>query len=199
VDEMLQGLDKLRPFPNVVCLFTTNLIEDLDPAFVSRCRLKKHIDVPSANGVFEILRDELNQMIKDGEIIVGTMLFEADHAAASSNSDALHYRLLEILSLPWASIHWPVEVKTAVTELRRIASLANGLAGRDIRGIVQETSFTYLSDRDSLWHVLRALEVVVREETDQPAVEIDGTVEPSQGAGQSDVITRILSRFTHQQ
>jgi hypothetical protein len=30
-------LDKLRKSINVVWIFTTNLLEDLDPAFVDRC------------------------------------------------------------------------------------------------------------------------------------------------------------------
>jgi hypothetical protein len=114
---MLQGLDQLRRFPNVVCLFTTNLIENLDVAFISRCRLKKHIDVPVANGAFQILRHELNCLIKHGDIIVDTMLFDAGHSSPSPNSDAPDYHLSEIPSLYWA-----VEVKTAVTELRGIAN-----------------------------------------------------------------------------
>ena len=46
VNSLLTSLDRLRSFPNVLVLATTNLTASVDDAFVDRVDLKLHIGMP---------------------------------------------------------------------------------------------------------------------------------------------------------
>ena len=66
VNSLLTSLDRLRSFPNVVVLTTTNLTSSVDAAFVDRVDMKIHIDVPILEARYEILRSCLNELQRVG-------------------------------------------------------------------------------------------------------------------------------------
>jgi hypothetical protein len=144
-------LDRLRGNINVVWIFTTNLVEDLDPAFLDRCRLKEVINAPVVDCVYEMLRAEINTKIRQGEIVIDTMMYDPRYginSAGSSTNTALicTEHLTELPSLDWATRYWPPAASTAVSILQRIATLAAGLSGRNLRGLLDVALFTYWVD-----------------------------------------------------
>jgi hypothetical protein len=179
-------LDKLRKSINVVWLFTTNLPEELDPAFVDRCRLKETINAPVASCVYEMLRTEINAKIRRGEILVDSMIYDLAHAVSNTTPhgpprSAMHPHaesLGEIPTVEWARRHWAPTITgiTAVVILQQIATLAAGLSGRNLRSLLDVALFTYWVDDDdqpSLQDALAALEIIVRKETGQTGGDED--------------------------
>ena len=66
VNSLLTSLDKLRSFPNVLVLATTNLTDSIDAAFIDRVDLKLHIDLPIVKARYEILRSCLVELQRVG-------------------------------------------------------------------------------------------------------------------------------------
>ncbi|KAL2072732.1 hypothetical protein VTL71DRAFT_12075 [Oculimacula yallundae] len=60
---LLTGLDRTARYPNVVFLFTSNLYDALEPAFLDRCGLTEFVGPPSIAGQYEILRSGLVKLI----------------------------------------------------------------------------------------------------------------------------------------
>ncbi|KAF1920158.1 P-loop containing nucleoside triphosphate hydrolase protein [Ampelomyces quisqualis] len=176
--EVLTGLDKLRKTLNVVWLFTTNLPEDLDPAFVDRCRLKEHVHAPAANCVYDILRADINAKLRCGEILVGSaprdglgeIIGDCTTNGTSENGVPLCAAVDDdnIPSLVWAGKCSPPAEGTAAATLQCIAANACGLSGRNLRGLLDVALFTYFVDETpSLSDALVALERVVQKEARQ--------------------------------
>jgi hypothetical protein len=171
----------LRRSINVVWLFTTNLLDALDPAFVDRCRLKESIDAPATSCVYEMLRTEINAKIRRGEIVVDCLVYDVARDAVrdavsvttseGSSNSGMHPNTegaSEIPSIEWANRNWPPTTTTAVVVLQRIATLAAGLSGRNLRGLLDVALLTYwVDDQPNLRNALAALEVIVRKETGQ--------------------------------
>ncbi|KAF2031782.1 P-loop containing nucleoside triphosphate hydrolase protein, partial [Setomelanomma holmii] len=62
-NEVLRGLDRYQNLENVVFLFTSNMLKELDSAFVDRCSIKEAINDPGHNAVFKILQCEVKKLI----------------------------------------------------------------------------------------------------------------------------------------
>jgi hypothetical protein len=177
--EVLTGLDKLRKSINIVWLFTTNLMEELDSAFVDRCRLKEHVYAPAANCIYDMFRAEINAKLRRGEILVDSMLYsscsEANSASTPQGHSESEQRTEEVPSLDWACRHWLPTINTAASTLQRIASQAAGLSGRNLRGLLDVALFTYFVDEvPSLHDALVALESLVQKETKDTGTAADG-------------------------
>lgn len=82
--QMLRGLDAIRNCANVMFICTTNFIGNIDSAFLDRIFLREYVDIPGVNSIFEILRDELNALLRTGRMTFTRMVYdEADgHAPA---------------------------------------------------------------------------------------------------------------------
>jgi MoxR-like ATPase len=66
VNSLLTSLDRLRSFPNVLVLATTNLAGSVDAAFVDRVDLKVHIGMPILKARYQILRSCLEELVRVG-------------------------------------------------------------------------------------------------------------------------------------
>jgi len=69
---LLTGLDRCRRYSNVIFLFTSNIFDSLDSAFVDRCGFKVMIAPPSAAAQYEILRDRIQKLANRGYISMQT-------------------------------------------------------------------------------------------------------------------------------
>jgi hypothetical protein len=69
VNSLLTSLDRLRSYPNVLVLATTNLTGSVDAAFVDRVDLKLHIGLPILKARYQILQSCLEELIRVGIII----------------------------------------------------------------------------------------------------------------------------------
>jgi len=82
VNSLLTSLDRLKSFPNVMVLATTNLTGQIDDAFVDRVDLKLHIGLPIHKARYEILRTCLEELIRVG-IVVESRRNETDNSSAA--------------------------------------------------------------------------------------------------------------------
>ncbi|KAF4553881.1 ATPase-like protein 7 [Elsinoe fawcettii] len=67
-NRLLSALDELRNRSNVVVLCTTNMVETLDPAFVSRMHVVKQILLPGPEARYHILRQSLQALVESETI-----------------------------------------------------------------------------------------------------------------------------------
>ncbi len=65
---LLTSMDRTKHLPNLVFLYTSNMLQILDAAFIDRCEALIPIEPPSIKAQYEILRTELQNMI-DGKCI----------------------------------------------------------------------------------------------------------------------------------
>lgn len=59
---LLTGLDRMAGYSNLVFLFTSNMCDALDSAFLDRCGLKEYVGPPSVAAQYEILRGILQKL-----------------------------------------------------------------------------------------------------------------------------------------
>jgi len=86
VNSLLTSLDRLKSFPNVMVLATTNLTGQIDAAFVDRVDLKLHINVPIFRARYEILRTCLEELVRVG-IVIGPRRNETDNSSAAMSTE----------------------------------------------------------------------------------------------------------------
>lgn len=65
---LLTGLDRVKKYCNLIILCTSNIVECLDGAFLDRCSVKRLVNIPTGPIKYEILRNNLHSMIRDGII-----------------------------------------------------------------------------------------------------------------------------------
>jgi len=68
VNSLLTSLDKLKSYPNVLILATTNLTGHIDTAFIDRIDLKLFIDVPILRARYNILKSCCEELVRVGII-----------------------------------------------------------------------------------------------------------------------------------
>ncbi|KAF2015746.1 P-loop containing nucleoside triphosphate hydrolase protein [Aaosphaeria arxii CBS 175.79] len=155
-NELLRGLDKLYNRPNVVIICTSNLKDVLDDAFVDRCRIKKHLDSPNVDCIYNILRSAINELIKLGLVVYdvtelnaatknstqaeqGTPKFMPVSLSPLSAHNSLHKEDRSYVpDLDWvignlSHLTYDDQPETAPILLRRIAQSAMGLSSRTLR------------------------------------------------------------------
>lgn len=170
--------DRSRPDPKIAERRPL-LHHQSDPAFLDRCRLKEQIDAPAVDCIFEILRGDINTKIQQGDIVVKSLTYDVpcdsimtDDAEVHPSSDITSASVgipAAVPTLSWAATNWPPTAVTAVSLLRQIASLADGLSARNLRGLLDVIIFeTFAEDAvPELRDTLDALEVVIRREAMQ--------------------------------
>ncbi|OAL53173.1 P-loop containing nucleoside triphosphate hydrolase protein [Pyrenochaeta sp. DS3sAY3a] len=182
-NEILQGLDDLRSRLNVIFIFTSNMFANLDEAFTSRCFITEFINGPSMACAFEIFRSELNGLIEAKKVYWENLVYHlpatnGDQILNDSNDSSCSMTSRNgaatvdlspsscIPSKQWAEINWPRNTISAVSELQRIASVAKGLSGRNLRGLITLARLQHtVDDPCELRDLLIALEVVVCKRT----------------------------------
>jgi SpoVK/Ycf46/Vps4 family AAA+-type ATPase len=68
VNALLTSLDRLRSFPNVLVLATTNLTASVDLAFIDRADVKQYIGLPNVKARYEIFRSCVQELVRVGII-----------------------------------------------------------------------------------------------------------------------------------
>lgn len=62
VNALLTQLDKLKAFPNVLVMATSNLAGSIDSAFIDRADIKQYVGLPSAEAIYWILSSCLREL-----------------------------------------------------------------------------------------------------------------------------------------
>ncbi|KAF2134229.1 P-loop containing nucleoside triphosphate hydrolase protein [Dothidotthia symphoricarpi CBS 119687] len=188
-NEVLRGLDRFRERTNVVFCCTTNLLADVDSAFVDRCYIETPVNIPAADCIFEILRADLNNLIQCGKLGCEKLGYDGRHIEmppiihcndlsstlqSTQTFDLFSKTPIYIPDLTWASIHWPKGATTVVSELHKIATLGKGLSGRKLRALVTQTLYMYTVEEPcDLQAFLIALESVIRAKVGIPLREAE--------------------------
>ncbi|KAF2876545.1 P-loop containing nucleoside triphosphate hydrolase protein, partial [Massariosphaeria phaeospora] len=194
-NELLRGIDKLRSRPNVVLVCTSNLIENMDLAFVDRCGVKQYVGEPNFEAAYEIVRSVINKLIKTG-LVYFTLTMDCGQECGSnsqstnissnsypsqldevspsleSESPNLTEDLNSIPELAWARLQLSHHGNTTAAKLESISQLATGLSGRTLRRLPWLALARYTVDEPcSLAELLTALEKVVLEEAQSSTPE----------------------------
>ncbi|KAF2854771.1 AAA-domain-containing protein [Plenodomus tracheiphilus IPT5] len=182
--QMLRGLDAVRKCANVVFICTTNFIGNIDSAFLDRIFLREYISVPAVNSILDILRGELNDLLRSGRMVFSRMVYDdaADHttventpmARGSSSprqnqtnpSAGSPQKSSYIPDAVWAATHWAGYTHTVTSRLYVMAQQAKGLSGRRLRDLVEQARLKYTVDTPcDLRELLDALDRVIGQET----------------------------------
>ena len=120
VNSLLTSLDRLRSFPNVLVLATTNITGQIDDAFVDRVDLKLEIGLPILRARYAILRTCLEELVRVG------ILVSADDPMTTEQTFADFADVMEEQSSN-------TEKNSESALLLECAKQAEGLSGRSLR------------------------------------------------------------------
>eukprot|EP00978_Attheya_sp_CCMP212_P008637 scaffold20299_cov53-Attheya_sp.AAC.3 len=147
VNALLTSIDRLKRYPNVIIMTTTNITGSVDVAFVDRADIKQYIGLPILEARYEILRSCCVELIRVG--IVSSIdetpsITNADstsHGDASVTSIIPSFRDLNLGSREDRSssstTSRPLSESSDKlgTLLLESAKLADGLSGRSLRKV----------------------------------------------------------------
>lgn len=85
VNALLTQLDKLKQRSNVLVVTTSNLSDNIDPAFIDRADIKQYIGPPKAPAIYHILRSCFMELVRVKLIDIGT-----DELPSMDHHDAVH-------------------------------------------------------------------------------------------------------------
>ncbi|XP_078172971.1 pachytene checkpoint-like protein isoform X2 [Carex rostrata] len=123
VNALLTQMDKLKSWPNVIILTTSNITTAIDIAFVDRADIKAYVGPPTLQARYEILRSCVHELLRVGIL---TLNQEEDQFPLPSYSS-----LKEKLHLPG-----PMELQGSLhlsKLLFEAAEVCQGLSGRSLR------------------------------------------------------------------
>uniref|UniRef100_A0A453C7L4 Pachytene checkpoint protein 2 homolog n=1 Tax=Aegilops tauschii subsp. strangulata TaxID=200361 RepID=A0A453C7L4_AEGTS len=66
VNALLTQMDKLKAWPNVIILTTSNITTAIDIAFVDRADIKAYVGPPTLQARYEILRSCIDELFRVG-------------------------------------------------------------------------------------------------------------------------------------
>ncbi|KAM0940849.1 putative ClpA/B family, AAA+ ATPase domain, ATPase, AAA-type, core [Dioscorea sansibarensis] len=121
VNALLTQMDRLKSWPNVIILTTSNITAAIDIAFVDRADIKAYVGPPTLQARYEILRSCLQELLRAG-ILAHTPGNDHPFLNYSSLKENLHTSKQEIE----ASCHFSRLVLQA-------AEASEGLSGRTLR------------------------------------------------------------------
>ncbi|KAI9053308.1 hypothetical protein LZ554_002271 [Drepanopeziza brunnea f. sp. 'monogermtubi'] len=131
---LLTGLDRTMGFPNVVFLFTSNMCDVLEPAFLDRCGLKEYVGPPSIAAQYEILRSILQNLISS-DVVKSTEEIpsydDAEYQAVASLGNS-GPKLLDLVKLIRSTNE----------------SLDTEISGRSLAQLPEKALMRYLRDED---------------------------------------------------
>ncbi|RKP34998.1 P-loop containing nucleoside triphosphate hydrolase protein, partial [Dimargaris cristalligena] len=126
VNAVLTELDKLRDWPQVLVLATSNMTEAIDSALLDRADVQQYIGPPSAEAIRRIVQSGIDELVRCHLV--------TDDESAPSEMTALS---LTTLPLPLPSSHpacgYPSESDPRRVRLDAIVEQCVGFSGRTLR------------------------------------------------------------------
>jgi SpoVK/Ycf46/Vps4 family AAA+-type ATPase len=147
VNSLLTSLDRLRSFPNVLVLATTNLTGSVDAAFVDRVDLKIHIGLPILKARYEILKSCTEELQRVG------IVEESSSSDASSTIATFDQQQ-----------QWNGNSNAVTKMMLECAQGAEGLSGRSLRRLPLQAHAQFLGgmERVSVEEFVQALGDAIR-------------------------------------
>jgi hypothetical protein len=189
----------LRKRPNVVFICTSNLIDNIDPAFVDRCGIEQCVETPSVKCAYGIFRSVLNELLKAGLVFFDPIELDSDPSLSNHRSSNPHQQrgtdsndfanenLTYLPELEWVELHLFDRIMTAPWELRMIAAEAEGLSGRTLRRLPMLAMAKYtVKEPCDMRDILIALRRVVKEKNINRSKEEGEPEKPSHASSEDD-------------
>ncbi|XP_058115995.1 pachytene checkpoint protein 2 homolog [Anopheles ziemanni] len=155
VNAVLTQLDRIRRYSNVFILATSNLTESIDAAFLDRADFVQYIGYPKAQGIYEIYRMALHDLIEVG-------IIKREETSISSQT----------LSKSWLGENIPPHAEAIKIDrppcivlemLLQVVELSTGLSGRTLRKIPFLAHAIFVKkESDSLLNFLSAMRQAIR-------------------------------------
>lgn len=73
VNSVLTQLDKIKRYPNVLIIATSNLTKSIDLAFLDRADIVMLIEQPSFDAIFKIISSAINELVDKGIIVADSI------------------------------------------------------------------------------------------------------------------------------
>jgi len=118
VNALLTEIDKIKHFPNVLILTTSNITGSIDLAFVDRADIKHYIGLPSPAAIYQIYYSAIQEL--------------SDKGVVSSNK-LMNYSTLRMSNTPTTTT-----ISSSLNqsqELWSLSELSSGFSGRTLRKI----------------------------------------------------------------
>ncbi|TQB74400.1 hypothetical protein MPDQ_004893 [Monascus purpureus] len=136
VNALLTGLDRLRRYPNIVVVCTSNLVGALDAAFLDRVDIKQFMPHLSVKVIYGIYKDCLEELSRSG-IIEGAS-FDVVQLNPEDPQTPLQYveKPMEYLMLPTFEemlLNYQMFPAAVPKKLADLAKESEGLSGRTLR------------------------------------------------------------------
>ncbi|KAG0489299.1 hypothetical protein HPP92_008110 [Vanilla planifolia] len=123
VNALLTQMDRLKSWPNVIIMTTSNITDAIDVAFVDRADIRAYVGPPALQARYEILRSCLQELLR-----TGILKFPQDH----EDHDLLNYSTLKE-KLNTSELENPQESLLLCWKLLEAAEACQGLSGRTLR------------------------------------------------------------------
>ena len=180
VNSLLTSLDRLKSFPNVLVLATTNLTDSVDAAFIDRVDLKLQVGMPILEARYEILRSCLIELQRVG--IIHATVNESNNQKMTSDAplSPIVARFTTARSLlrqgaedidSSSSLNDNNWYFWATRRLMDCSQLAEGLSGRSLRRLPLQAHAQFLNGLDCVPVIefLDALYCAIQSELDSRA------------------------------
>ncbi|PKA57796.1 Pachytene checkpoint protein 2 like [Apostasia shenzhenica] len=122
VNALLTQMDRLKSWPNVIIMTTSNLTSAIDIAFVDRADIKAYVGPPTLQACYEILRSCLQELLRTGILRSS----QDEHDCVLPNYSSLKERL-------HASEAGDAKALLLGKRLLEAAEACQGLSGRTLR------------------------------------------------------------------
>ncbi|KAG0489310.1 hypothetical protein HPP92_008121 [Vanilla planifolia] len=123
VNALLTQMDRLKSWPNVIIMTTSNITDAIDVAFVDRADIRAYVGPPALQARYEILRSCLQELLR-----TGILKFPQDH----EDHVLLNYSTLKE-KLNTSELEKPQESLLLCWKLLEAAEACQGLSGRTLR------------------------------------------------------------------
>lgn len=96
VNALLTQIDKIKHYPNVIIMATSNVTGKLDEAFIDRADVKQYIGNPCKQAIYKILRSCILELMRGGIIHPSVSVPEAESGYEDPNYHSFSNQLKEI-------------------------------------------------------------------------------------------------------
>lgn len=134
VNAMLTQLDRIKRFPNVLILTTSNLTASIDLAFLDRADIVQYIGQPSVRAIYKILSSALIELVKVG------IVTETDEG----------HQLKSITSLTTLDQVQICSPDSGAMKLLKISELCVGVSGRILRKLPFLAHAIFLKQKETV-------------------------------------------------
>lgn len=128
---------------------TSNLVENMDPAFLDRFQYKQFIGKPDASAAYELLRSKVNELVERG--IVASPSDQTNFLIPSDNGSLMAHVGLN-------TMHGNPDATQAALELHNIAARVSSLSARQLNNLITVAICKHTEGRSFTMHkILSAL------------------------------------------